>query len=532
MKKIYPLIAVILCTGILSSCKKENKNNNNPSGPSKVGSTLDLIKDSVFLYAQEEYLWNTQLPSYSAFNPRSFSNPEDATALSTELNALSQYAINPSTGAPYEYSIYDPSAAKYSFIDDGTETAALNGSKGDYGFDVNYSLINDPLVNDLRVEYVYPGSPAAVAGIKRGYRITSINGSASLSYDGSGYGTGTSANLNAINAAIYASNTISMTLQKPDGTTLTVTDLSVGNYNVNPVLKDTVFNEGNGHVIGYLVFNSFTSDSNADPLLNAAFANFTSQGVTDLVVDLRYNGGGYVSTAEYLDNLIVPAAKSGTLMYNTYYNSNLVSGKDPLLANQWRTDPSSGQDFNYGQINYSVAENLVNFSKIGSLNVGRVFFIMTDQTASASELTINNLRPEMDVEFVGTTSYGKPVGFFDININKYTMFTPEFSVQNSAGAGGYYAGFTPGAPGYPGVNGVDDITKDFGDPTESLLADIISDVNTGTYAIANKTVQSVQSNASVVRLNKGHTFNLHTKNPQFVGMIVNRKKLAKARKKK
>ena len=102
------------------------------------------------------------------------------------------------------------------------------------------------------------------------------------------------------------------------------------------------------------------------------------------------------------------------------------------------------------QFDYSVAGNATNFVKKGTLNIGRVFFIMTGQTASASELTINNLRPEMDVQFVGETSYGKPVGFFDIDINKYQMFTPEFSVQNSANQGGYYSGFTPGECGLSG----------------------------------------------------------------------------------
>ena len=187
--------------------------------------------------------------------------------------------------------------------------------------------------------------------------------------------------------------------------------------------------------------------------------NFTAQNITDLVVDLRYNGGGYVSTAEFLDNLIVPASASGSLMYNTYYNANLVNGKDPLLRNQVRKDPNGGT-FNYSQIDFSVAAQSVSFAKRGSLNVGRVFFIITGSTASASELTINNLRPKMDVQFVGETSYGKPVGFFDIDINKYQMYTPEFSTKNSAGQGDYYTGFVPNSAGYPGVKDFDDPTKD------------------------------------------------------------------------
>jgi carboxyl-terminal processing protease len=509
MKKIF-YFTLVLSAGLFASCGKKPNNNNNNTGPTKTGTTLQLIQDSVYLYAAEDYLWFTQLPSYGTFNPRGFTNPSDATTLSDELNALSQYAINPSTNAPYEYSQYSPGTAKYSFIDNGSESAALNGTKGDFGFDVQYNLIND-----LRIEYVYPGSPAGLAGVKRSDEITSINGSTSISYDAPGYGSGTSTNLNYVSNAVYNSQTITMVLTRTDGSSYSVT-INVGNYNVNPVLKDTILTETNGNKLGYVVFNSFVSDAVADPILNPIFTNFAAQGISDLVVDLRYTGGGYVSTAEHIDNLIVPAAKSGSLMYNTYYNSNLVAGKDPLLGNQWRTGTP---DYNYGQLDFSVAGNVVNFSKVGTLNVTRVFFIITGQTASASELTINNLRPEMNVQFVGETSYGKPVGFFDININKYTMFTPEFSVQNSASQGGYYGGFTPGTSAYPGVNDYDDLTKNWGDPTEGLLSDILTFANTGKYSVHTPVIQSMPSNSRAFAFNplipKRSVLNPH----KFIGMV-------------
>ena len=514
MKKIF-YFTIILSIGLITACKKGNNNNNAIlTGPSKVGTTLQLIQDSVYLYAKEDYLWFDQLPTYVAFQPRSYTNPDDKTALQNELDALSQYAINPATDQPYEYYSNSPGQAKYSFIDDGTETAALNGIKGDFGFDANYNL-----VNDLRIEYVYPGSPAGLAGLTRGCQITSINGSTSISYDGVSngvtYGTGTGTNLNFVSNAIYDSGTITMTVTTLSGATKTV-NLATASYNVNPVLKDTVLTTANAHKVGYIVFNSFISDTVAKPILNAAFSNFTTQGITDLVVDLRYNGGGYVSTAEHIDNLIVPAAKSGMLMYNTFYNSNLVSEKDPLLVSQFG-----------GQPDFSVAGNALNFAKSGSLSVNRVFFIITGQTASASELTINNLRPEMDVEFVGQTSYGKPVGFFAININKYIMYTPEFSVQNSASQGGYYSGFTPGTAGYPGVDDFDDLTKNFGDPTEGLLADILTYVNTGTYSVRPQVIQSTDPAVRALKLGSPHLLALHGKSPKFIGMIGNKSRKLK-----
>ena len=526
MKKTLYLI--ILAAVTISSCKKSNKtgtgDNSNPTGPSKNGTVIQLAQDSIFLYAKENYLWFDQLPDYATFKPRSFTNAAPLTALSDEMDALSQYAINPVGGKPYEYYIYDPGRAKYSFIDDGTETGALNGVKGDFGFDYNYWD-----VDDIRITYVYPGSPAGLAGFKRGYQIVSINDNTSLSFDGVSngqtYGDGSRKNINYVYNAIFNSGNIKMTVKRPDGTTLTES-FSTGNYNVNPVLKDTVFNAGASHKIGYIVFNSFTSDDNADPKLDAAFANFTTQGITDLVVDLRYNGGGYVSTAEYLDNLIVPTSKDGTNMYNTYFNSTLVAGKETLLKNQWRR--YSDGLHNLAEIDYSLNSqyNKPNFVKKGSLNVPRVFFIIGGGTASASELTINNLRPVMDVQFVGETSYGKPVGFFDIQINKYTMFTPEFSTKNSAGQGDYYDGFTPNTTGYPGIADYDGIDKDFGDPEENLLKHIISYVKTGTYSLPVKVTQSISSsNARAFTLQASHDKTMLRNKDKFTGMIFNSKRV-------
>ena len=514
MKRFFYL-TFILGALLFTACSK--KKNPAPTGPDAPGTVLDKIKDSVFLYAKEDYLWYTALPSYTTFNPRSFNGASDKAALDAEVNALSQYAINPATNKAYEYYSDNPGEAKYSFIDDGAVSTELNGIHGDFGFAPFYNTLTD-----LRVKYVYPGSPADQAGIKRGYQISSINGNTSLTYDGGNYGNST--NLNFVINAYSNSNTISMTLKKPDGTTLTVTNMNVSTYTVNPVLKDTIFDQGNGHKIGYIVFNSFTSDANADPQLDPVFSNFAAQGVTDLVVDLRYNGGGYVSTAEHIDNLIVPAGKTNTLMYNTYYNDILTGGKEVLLKNQWRKDASSGQDYNYGQFDYSVAGNAVNFAKVGQLNVSRVFFIITGSTASASELTINNLRPVMDVQFIGETSYGKPVGFFDIDINKYQMYIPEFYTQNSAGQGGYYGGFTPGASGYPGVSDYDDVTKDFGDPTEGLLAHVLNYVKTGTYAVKTQSIQSLQAKYGTFSVAE-QTAAAHKMNQRkFTGMIFNNMK--------
>ncbi len=510
MKKALYLVVVFAATALLS-CKKDKKYNG--SEPSKDGSTLDLIRDSVYLYAQETYYWYDGLPGYASFNPRVFTGSTDLEALSKEVNKLSQYKIDPATGYPFEYYAPAPGVAKYSFIDQGQASTELNGTNSNFGFAPFYNT-----ASDLRVKYVYPGSPIDLAGGKRGYKIISINGNSDLSYDGAS-GTHTQFVINA-----YArSSTITMVLQKPDNTNITV-NLTSANYSVNPVLTYKVINAGAGKIVGYIVFNSFTSPANANARLDAAFNYFQGQGITDLVVDLRYNGGGYTATAEYLDNLIVPSGKNGTTMYSYYFNNKLQSGNAKLLANQVRRDSQTGQLYNLAQLDYTAATNTIKFAKKGALNLSRVFFIVTGATASASELTINSLRPHMDVHLIGNNTYGKPVGFFDIKINKYELYVAQFETKNSAGQGGYYTGMLPGSANYPGVADFDDATKDFGDTTEVLFHHAINYVKRGVYGTTEMKTQSLSGGAKTFSLTQSNNAGIELEAGKFNGMIYSKHK--------
>ncbi|GAB2981936.1 S41 family peptidase [Mucilaginibacter puniceus] len=506
MKKLIYLF-LILSAGLIISCKKDNKpDNNNTIAPSKTGSTLDLIRDSIYLYAQESYLWYDGLPDYATFNPRSISGTNDLSALVKEVDKLSQYKINPITNKPYEYYEPSPGEAKYSFIDEGGTSAQLGGVNGDFGFAPLYNT-----TTDLRIKYVYAGSPAAAKGIKRGYQITKINGQTNLTYDNGGATTQFVVN------AMFNSSTVSMTLKRPDNTTFDV-DLAVANYNVNPVIIYKVIDLGGGKKVGYIVFNSFVTEDVAKPKLQEAFNSFTANGITDLVVDLRYNGGGYVSTAEYLSNLIVPAGKTGSAMYTTYFNDKLAAGKASILANQIRKDPTTGRTYNYAQFDYT--PDTENFAKEGSLNItGKVFFIVSGNTASSSELLINNLRPHMNVQLIGTKTYGKPVGFFDIQINKYELYVPQFVTKNSAGQGDYFDGMLPGSINYPGIMDYDDVTKEFGDPTEGLLAHALNFVKTGNYTSTVQSNQSVDAGLRSFSVLQSREAALKLDDHKFNGMV-------------
>lgn len=512
MKKTLLFASVLLI--LFTACKKSKVNPDDSAVDKTVpagGSTLDKIKDSIILYAREDYYWYDQLPTYTAFNPRGITGSTDLDALQTEVNKLSQYAINPTTQGPYEYYFRNPGEAKYSFIDEGETSTRLSAVTGDFGFAPFYNPYDN---NDLRIKYVYAGSPADLAKIKRGYRIKSINGRTALN------GT-VAANVNFVVNAYSESSSITMQLQRPDSSLFTVT-LNTATYKINPVIKHREFNLGAGKKVGYIVFNSFVSLKSAQDTLSNVFQSFAADGVTDLVVDLRYNGGGYVETAEYLSNLIAPSSATNTVMYTAYYNSILTGDKEVLLDKQWRRDDNN-QPYNYGQIDYSVSGNTFRFNKQGNLNVARVYFLVTEATASASELTINNLRAVsgLNVQLIGSTTYGKPVGFFDIDINKYEMFIPEFETKNGNNEGGYYSGMTPAATGYPGKYAVDDLTKDFGDSTEYLLSEALKNVKLGAYSTSNVQVQSIGTGPTSTTSLLESKLNARA----FNGMIVSKHKL-------
>lgn len=516
MRKIF-YFTLIFAFAVISACKKDKPadNGGDNDNPPPGGSTIEKVRDSVFLYAKEAYLWNDALPNYKTFNPRSFSEGDDLTSLTKEVDKISQYKKNPATNLPYENSLTSPGEAKYSFIDEGDVQGELGGSGGDFGFGLHYYNINN--VVSLRVTYVYPGSSAANSGLHHGEQILQVNTLTSDSFN-------TESEFDFVVRALKGS-TINLKLRRYDGTTYTTT-VSTTPYTINPVITYKTINANGGRKVGYILYNSFTVINNSKSKLDAAFNSFIANGITDLVVDLRYNGGGSVQTSEYLANLIAPASvgtgTGGRLMYNTYFNSLLTAGKASILKNQVRKD-DQGRLYNYGQLDYSVAGNKTQFDKQGTLNIGRVFFIVTGSSASASELTINNLRPVMDVKLIGQKSYGKPVGFFAININKYQLYVPEFETKNAADQGGYYLGMQPGSADYPGVSDADDVTKDLGDPDERLLKQAINYVNSGGFLTSSSNGLSInsvggsqQGRQAVREISTGHI-------RQFNGMVFDKK---------
>lgn len=486
------LLSTLVVIGLATSCKKSSTPADTASTPET--NTLQtsttnrdyLTKDSIFLYAKQTYFWNVGMPSYDGFNPRQYATND---AVIAALKAL------PSTGGK----------DKYSFIDNGAVATQLGGVSGDFGFSIFFAS-----TNDLRIKLVYATSPAATVGLKRGYQITKINGFTDINTS--------KASIDKIEDAVFGNDaTISLTVLKPDGTSQDVV-VSRTTYNINPILYSNTYTVGTKKV-GYIVFNSFTTNSTA--LLDAAFAKFATDGVSELIVDLRYNGGGSVATSEAFTNLIAPSSQNGKIMYTTYWTQTMQDNKATILQNQ--KFYAKGNDgvtrlysfFDYPWVPTQAAGNQEVFAKRGTLNnLSRVYFLVTASTASASELLINNLKPVMDVKLIGKKTYGKPVGFIGLHIDKNDLYIPQFQTKNQLNQGDYFDGMAVDK------DIADDITKEFGDQTEKLLAQALNYSASGSFlsVLKENTVSSTSA------LSKTLTEDLTGKlDHGFKGMIETRK---------
>ncbi len=438
---------VFICAGLfLATACKKNHDSGSGNNPPNTPTAEELVMDSVYLFSKEVYFWNDLIPDYNTFNPRKYKGSTELESASNVMDAIRKLQ-------PLD---------RFSFVTTIAEANGIQtGQDEDLGFFIKAGSIDQVLPYDSvywYVTYVYDQSTAGAAGVKRGWIINKINGT-QIGYDQPSvdilnnifFGTTTSANFEFL---------------KPDGSTSTAS-LSKTSFQANSVLYKNVIVSG-ADKIGYLVFNQFFEAPSRAELANA-FNYFQSQGITDLVVDLRYNPGGSTATQDTLADLIAPLAADNQKMYTYQFNQQLQQGNFPLL----KTKPG------FGNVSFAEDINTVNYAKAGNLNLSRVFFIVTGSTASASELLMNNLKPYMNVKIIGDTTYGKPVGFFPIEIaSKYAIFPISFRTINSAGNADYYKGF---APDNLAPDGVD---KDWGDVTEPSLASAIKYITTGSFRLA------------------------------------------------
>lgn len=432
------LLAGLVLISFLSACKKND--NSTPRNRGDNSGTTGTINDSIFFIAKDIYLWNDVLPDSATFKPNSFATPI------LMFDALATYKKD---GAGNNLD-------RYSFLDNGGTSRALQqGIAGDVGFEVGFQTDST-----LFIVYVYPGSPADKSGLKRGWQLLSVNGTTRFQQD--------NATNDLLNSA-FSSASATWGFRKPDNTTQQYT-LTAVDYKLNPILYSHLYNF-NGTNIGYIVFNNFVALADVKPTFDSIFDAYTKAGVKQLIIDLRYNGGGLLETAEYLANKLVPAAKTNTEMYSQYYNNNVNTNTFGPYFKNMKAVPYY-PTMNWSDIFYSEATTYktAKFQKDGALALDKVTFLVTYNTVSASELLYNVLKPAMTTRLVGGTTYGKPVGFIGISFGKYDMYAVNFQTKNAAGQGDYFSGFTPD------IKVTDDYTTDWGTLSDPLLHSALLDM--------------------------------------------------------
>jgi len=376
------------------------------------------VRGAIFDSMEEWYYWNEELPA--SINSADYSSNEEF------LNAI--------TFKPLD---------RFSYL---TTQEAFNnafvGKNAGHGFGFAFDA-----TEKLYLTFVYDESPAGKDGWQRGWEITGINGKAIAAYkNASGsydFQLGTS----------DPGITNSFSFKLPDGSTTTRTNVKA-EYQSNSVLHQQVI-ELEGKKVGYWVYQSFKATVGQSPTksleVDESMVFFEAAGINELIIDLRYNGGGSVAVAEQINNYLIQSSNTGKLMYTNKLNS-------------LKTD----------------LQKSVNFKKGGNLNLDKLIFITSRGTASASELVINSLDPYFNITLVGDNTFGKPVGSFPLSSynntlkeNNVELVPITFATANSEGKAEYFDGF-------PADFAVGDTPQfNWGNPNDLRLAAALNVIENG-----------------------------------------------------
>ncbi len=328
------------------------------------------------------------------------------------------------------YKKYD----RWSFVADFYEfIASMEGSFVGHG--IRMGLDDN---GKVRIVMIYKNSPLYPFGVRRGWIIKKLNGvdlaPVFLSGDADTYNK------------LISPSTSTFLFQIPEGKDSLISSTKK-EFTLNSVIFDTTLNLSSGKT-GYLVFNEFIEPSPYE--LKVAFAKFKKSGVKDLILDLRYNTGGILDVATQLASQIAGQPESSVFI-KTIFNDKKTSENETI-------------DF-------------IKVHPDSALTLTRLIVICTGETASASEVIINGLKPYMNVICIGDTTNGKPTGMNVWGYQQKYIFAPvTFKIVNSANFGDYFSGFPPDKIV------TDDITHDWGDINELCLKEAVYYVENGSFS--------------------------------------------------
>lgn len=368
-----------------------------------VATTENLdVEDFIYKVMNFAYYWQKDVPNLS---------DDKFTNYKAYTNFLQSFdgPVSLFEGLQYEQDRYSVLISDYNAFENNMKGISLSNG-------MNFGLVRfSQNSSDIfaYVQYVISGSDAEIKGIKRGDIFTDVNGNQL-----------TTSNFRELLFSNAASYTID--LATINNNTITKTGVSINMTNSQQTEQSVHLSkviQNGGKKVGYVMYNSFVTSQ--DEALRIAFANFAKEQIDELVVDLRYNRGGSVATAQLLGGLIA-GQHANKVFAKLVFNEKLSSENQDVKI--------TSSDINLG--------------------LSRVFFLTTQSSASASEMTINGLKPYLNVVQIGDKTEGKDVGsnpFYDyidnnrtINPNhNYLVLPITFKYYNSEGVGEYSEGLLP-----------------------------------------------------------------------------------------
>lgn len=460
------------------------------SGTSDVSGSTTWENFWLRAWTHELYLWYGEVPD---IDPSSQSDPLNY------FDLMKTSAITPSGS----------SKDRFHFTYPTDQWIALSQSGVSPGYGVTWVVVSAYPPRQVVAAYTEPGSSAAGNALVRGEQVVTV--------DGVSINDATQSGVDTLNAGLFPANVgepHTFVLQALNGSQRTVT-MTSANVTETPVLNyqnPGIIPTGSGNV-GYLVFNDHFATAESE--LVAAINTLQSGNVTDLVLDLRYNGGGYLGIASELAYMIAGSMHTyvgaqSKVFERLVFNSQYPANVDPVTGQANDPEPfyNTTQD-------YSLAAG----AALPSLNLSRVFVITGTGTCSASESIVNGLLGVgVQVIQIGSTTCGKPYGFYPQDNCGTTYFSIEFQGVNDIGQGAYTDGFSPantlGNHGelLPGCSVADDFTHALGDTAESRLAAALAYRTSGSCPAATgnagrariqSAAQGVDLAAADGQLNKG-----------------------------
>lgn len=398
LKSLLLLLMILFGSFVFHACDKNDE-------PEPIDEEKLLNRD-FYEFMKEWYFWYEHIPN---INPMNFQTPVEV------LEAIRYRPLD-----------------RWSYITswEAFEAYFRDSKMIGHGFSSGFDA-----AGNLRVVFIYNTTKMYEEGVRRSWVIEAINGT----------DVRPGMNINSLLGANTVGVSNTFRFRKPDGSTISL-NLAKEEIVMNNVLHAEVIQLDHSKV-GYMVLQGFTSPTIRE--LEKAFDEFVAAGIDELILDMRYNGGGQTSVANFLSSMI-----GGEKV------------RDQVFTKYMYNDRQTG------------ANRIDTFMVVSrKLNLDRLLTICTGNTASASEMVINGLRPYMPVYIFGGTTYGKPMGanVFKDDEDRYAFVPITFKTANANGEGDFFDGIPVDAPA------PDNITRMFGDPEETSLKAALHFIETGSF---------------------------------------------------